>query len=233
MKFFNLINEDIVVTPNKKVIPSDEFSQLLNGKELLDKVREDTLSYKQSVVEECEKLKEKTEREGFEEGLSKWTKQLTFLVKETHDLKEQILNSIIPLAISSVKKIIGKELETNPDTIASIVLNNLKTITQYKTFSIFVNPEDLNNIEKIKPDIRKLLEYASFISIAAKDDIEKGGCVIETEVGIINARLDVQLQVLEHTFKEVLQPTMNNTAVNTPPQTKQTVVSSKIEGTQS
>ncbi len=223
MKFFNLINEDIIVTPNKKIIPRDEFTQLVNGKELLDKVHQDTLLYKQSVVEECEQLKEKTKREGFEEGLSKWTKQLAFLIKETQNLKQQMLSSIIPLAISSVKKIIGKELETNPDTIASIVLNNLKTITQYKNFSIFVNPEDLNTIEKIKPDIRKILEYASFISIVAKEDIEKGGCVIETEAGIVNARLDTQLQVLEHAFKEVLQPDNQAKKINT---------SSKTEGIQ-
>ena len=171
----------------------------------------------------CEQLKEKTKREGFEEGLSKWTKQLAFLIKETQNLKQQMLSSIIPLAISSVKKIIGKELETNPDTIASIVLNNLKTITQYKNFSIFVNPEDLNTIEKIKPDIRKILEYASFISIVAKEDIEKGGCVIETEAGIVNARLDTQLQVLEHAFKEVLQPDNQAKKINT---------SSKTEGIQ-
>lgn len=214
MKFFNLINKDIVVTTNRKIIPSDEFAQLLNGKELLDKVHKDTLLYKQSIVKESEQLKEKTKREGFEEGLSKWNKQLAFLAKETQDLKEQILNSIIPLAISSIKKIIGKELETNPDTIASIVLNNLKTMTQYKNFSIFVNPEDLNIIEKAKPEIRKILEYASFISITAKEDIEKGGCVIETEAGIVNARLDVQLQILEHTFEEVLQPKINNNQQN-------------------
>ncbi|AGE75514.1 type III secretion system protein [Chlamydia psittaci Mat116] len=41
--------------------------------------------------------------------------------------------------------------------------------------------------------------------IAPKADVTQGGCVIETEAGIVNAQLDVQLAALEKAFSTILK----------------------------
>jgi len=64
------------MAPGKKIIPSDSVAKLLDARAVLKKVKKDALSYKQDVVEECEKLKERAQKEGYEEGFKEWAEEI-------------------------------------------------------------------------------------------------------------------------------------------------------------
>lgn len=205
MKFFSLISKDDEVSPNTRVLAPEAFSALLDAQELLEATKKDCEAYRQEVEEECEKLRQEAKDKGFEEGSQAWSEQLANLSKEGKDLKEQMREAIVPLAIASIKKIIGKELETRPETIVSIITESLKKLTQSKQILIQVNPSDVPVIEQSRPELKKIVEYAETFIIAPKEEVAPGGCVIETESGIINAQLDVQLAALEKAFSSVLK----------------------------
>ena len=53
--------------------------------------------------------------------------------------------------------------------------------------------------------MKSLIEHLESLSIMARPDIQQGGCVIETEAGIINAKLENQLMALEAAFRSFFQ----------------------------
>lgn len=208
MKFFSLIFKNDDVAPSSKVLPPEAFSSLVDAKELLAKTQQDSAAFVEKTKQECEVLRKQAKEEGFKEGQDAWSAQLAFLEKEQHDLHEQMKNAIVPLAIASVKKIIGKELETNPETILSMITKALKEVTQQKRIIIYVNPHDLSLVEQARPELKKIVEYADSLIVATKPEVAQGGCIIETETGIVNAQLDVQLSALERAFSSILQQQM-------------------------
>ncbi len=222
MKFFSLIFKDQEVVPNKRVLSPDAYSAVLNAQELLEKTQEDCDAYTQNTREECAKLREEAKNQGFQEGSEAWSKQLAFLATETAAMREQIKSSLVPLAIASVKKIIGKELETKPETVVSIISESLKELTQNKRIIIHINPQDLAIVEQHRPELKKLVEYADVLLLSPKASVSPGGCIIETETGIVNAQLDVQLAALEQAFSAILKQ-KKSTAAPTPdqPQSKE------------
>ncbi|WP_348663330.1 HrpE/YscL family type III secretion apparatus protein [Chlamydia vaughanii] len=205
MKFFSLIFKHDEVAPNKKILSPEAFSAILDAQELLDKTKADSEAYTKATHEECEKLRQEAKEQGFKEGGEAWSTQLSYLEKETHDLRNKIKEALVPLAIASVKKILGKELEMRPDTIVSIIAKALKELTQHKKIIIHVNPKDLPIVEQNRPELKKIVEYADTLIIAPKADVTPGGCIIETEAGIVNAQLDVQLAALEKAFSTILK----------------------------
>ncbi|WP_038500899.1 HrpE/YscL family type III secretion apparatus protein [Chlamydia avium] len=204
MKFFSLIFKNDEIAPNQKILSPEAFSALLDAQELLVKTKEDSEAYMNATKQECEKLRQEAEKRGFKEGSDAWNTQLAYLEKEMHELRDEIKSSLVPLAIASVKKILGKELETHPDTIVSIIIKALKELTQHKKILIHVNPKDLSIVEQSRPELKKIVEYADTLIIAPQADVSPGGCIIETEAGIINAQLDVQLAALEKAFSTIL-----------------------------
>jgi len=54
--------------------------------------------------------------------------------------------------------------------------------------------------------IRSVLENAESLSVRSRSDIEEGGCIIETERGIIDARLANQWILLENVLQKILKP---------------------------
>lgn len=204
--FFSLINGDnIQLAPATKVIKAKSFSTLLDAKALKNKTLEDALLYKKQIVQECEQLKEAAEKAGFEKGLAAWTSHIASLEQKIASVQEEISHVIVPVALKAAKKIVGKELEMNKDAILDIVSNCLKSVAQHKKITIYVSKNDLATLTKNRDKIKNLFEGLESLSLRERDDITPGGCVIETEGGIINAKLENQWAILEHAFASLLK----------------------------
>ncbi len=206
MNLFTLINkEEVHLNSDSKLICASDFSLLLQASDLLKKTQEEVVAYKIQIASECEELKEHGQNEGFHAGLIKWNEQLMHLENEIRKVRKEMEQVLIPLAIAAVKKMIGKELETKPDTIANIVATTLKTVSQRRRVTIWVNQNDLEYVEEARPQLKNLFEHLETLTISARADVEPGGCIIETETGITNAQLDSQLHALEAAFLSFFQ----------------------------
>ncbi|KPK33726.1 MAG: hypothetical protein AMS24_00140 [Chlamydiae bacterium SM23_39] len=205
-KFFSLLSEKkIALSPGEKIIPKKEFSSLKKANEILLEVKREALKYKKEITKECELLKETAYKKGFDEGLLKLNTHILTLSNEIKNFSEEMKKKILPIALKAAKKILGEELKLYPERILNIVTQSLKPVMQHKQIKIFVNKEDLKILEKHKNKIKKILQQVEIFSIQERDDIEKGGCIIETEAGIINAQLENIWQTLEVAFEEYMK----------------------------
>lgn len=210
-KFFSLMSGDSIFhAPNSKIIPASEISMLQSAMEIIEKVKLDAETYKEQVILETEILKEQAKQEGFEEGFTQWSEQIAKLEEEFNRVYKELEKKIIPLAVKTAKKIVSKEIELSPNVIGDIVSANLKAVSQHKNITIFVNKKDLDQLESIRPQLKKSLESAESLAIRERSDIEQGGCVIETEVGIINAKLENRWKILETAFEEITKTKLSD-----------------------
>lgn len=204
-KFFSLISgKEVRLAPGEKIVPGKEFDTLENASNILKAVKAESIVYRQEVASESEKIKEKAFQEGFQEGLISLNKHLFALDEELKHLREDVQKKILPLALKAAKKIIGEELRLHPDRIIDIVLTSLKPVTQHRKIAIYVNKADLDMLESAKSKIKSIFERLENLSIQERADIEPGGCMIETEAGIINAQLENQWRALEAAFQSFM-----------------------------
>ncbi len=202
VKFFSLLtSKEIHLAPGEKTVPAAEFSELLSAKEIIDIAKEEVIQYKQETAFDAEKTKESAFQEGFQEGLVSLNTHILKLDQELKALRSDIQKKILPLALMAARKIMGEELKMHPDRIVDIVLTSLKPVTQHRKIVIYVNRTDLEALEVNRPKIRNIFENIENLSIQERDDIEPGGCMIETEAGIINAQLENQWRALESAFE--------------------------------
>ncbi|QVL55984.1 MAG: HrpE/YscL family type III secretion apparatus protein [Simkaniaceae bacterium] len=205
-KFFSLIySGEITQGSDDKVIPSEEFSELLKATDVLNKAKADVKTYLENNKEECQKLLAKSEEAGFNKGLSEFNKQILHYQEKVKQLEHELQKTILPLALKAAKKIVGRELELKPETIVDIVRQTLKPVTQNHHIKIFVAKQDKEALEKEKKELRNILEHVQTFIIEERQDITPGGCIIETEAGIINASLENQWRALESAFEAFMK----------------------------
>jgi len=206
-RLFSLIYQGEVRTASdKKIVPAEDFSTLLEAFEVVEKAREDAQELRKNTEAECRELKEKAQEEGYLEGLVKLNEQILFLDQEKKRLRHEMNKLILPLALKAAKKIVGKELEINPETIVDIVTQALAPAMQNRRITIYVNKADREILEAEKPRIREKLEHVESLLIKDRPDISQGGCIIETESGIINAAIENQWRAIESAFERHLKP---------------------------
>lgn len=205
MKFFSLFSkQEVHRAPGQKVIPASEFSVLQTAAEILEKVKDDATLFKKETLAEAETIKEAAFQEGFQEGLISLNKHLLALDRELKEIREEVHKKILPLSLKAARKILGEELRIHPDRIVDIILASLKPVTQHRKVTIYVNRADLEHVEANRPKIKKIFEHLENLSIQERDDIEIGGCMIETEAGIINAQLENQWRAMEAAFESFM-----------------------------
>ena len=203
-KFFTLIHGgDVHIAPDTKIIPAETVSTVLEAAEVLETIKQDAEKYRLAVTQECEQIKENAFKEGYEEGLKKWTDHLVALENEISLVHKELQQMVIPVALKTAKKIVGREIELSEDVIVDIVVSNLKAVASHKKITIYVNKKDFDALDKNKNRLKELFENLEVLSLRERADVAPGGCVIETESGIINAQLENRWRVLERAFENL------------------------------
>lgn len=197
-KFFTLIDgRAVTISPNTRVLPGEELSTLLDSIGLVETVKKDAEEYRKKIAQECEEIKEQAEKEGFQAGYEKWTEMVLALENEIEKVRGELQKVVMPVAVKAAKKIVTTELSTKPEIVIDIISSTLRTVSQHKRIVLYVSKQDLEQVEKSKNNLKAIFDELESLSIRERDDIEPGGCVIETEGGIINARLKDRWKTLE------------------------------------
>lgn len=203
-KFISLIHgESLHAAHNKKVIAANDFSQLLDAQQMLEQVQKDAQKYRLEVATDCEILKEKAQKEGFEEGFKKWVEHIAKIEEEIMRVHKDLEKVLVPVALKAAKKIVGREIELSDDTVVDIVANSLKAVSQHKRIVIYVNRKDLDALERHRNQLKQMFEGLEVLSLRERAEVAPGGCIIETEGGIINAQLENLWKSLESALEVV------------------------------
>jgi type III secretion protein L len=208
-KFFSFLHGGKVnIAPKTKILPGEVVSTLFDALEVQKQMQVDAEQYKKEVAAECEKIKEQARKDGFEEGFAQWVAKIADLEEEIQRVRKDTEKMVVPIAVQSAKKIVGRELETSESTITDIIINSLRSVAQHKKVTIYVSRKQFDAVEKDRERIKSVFENLEVLSIAPQDNIPDTDCIIETEKGIINAQLENKWLILENALKKQLkQPT--------------------------
>jgi flagellar assembly protein FliH len=173
-----------------------------------------------SYEEKLKKQLEDAEKKGFDKGYNLGIQQgiisgkkeikhlLTELEKtldEFHCIKSNLAivaeREAVNLSMAIAKKIIGHEISIGKNVITSVVKEALKKVDGHEKIKIKVHPEDIQILEEHKNEYKKYANCVQGIEILCDENINKGGCIIETNIGDIDARIEKQIKVIEDAFK--------------------------------
>lgn len=143
-------------------------------------------------------------QKGYEEGSQKERKKvvemmaiLEKIVKDLQVKKEAMLNEmkgkIVEIAIATAKKIIKKEIEEDSETVVRVVKEALKQIKQAQKITIKVNPQDWMKLKEVQPELLSSSLGEASVYIEKDEAIAPGGSLLETDKGIIDARIERQI----------------------------------------
>jgi flagellar assembly protein FliH len=151
------------------------------------------------------------EREAHQKGLSKGIREgrelqkketlqsiqaLSALVQDLSELKKDILEAaeeqILQLTLAIAEKVIHMETTTNRDVIQNVLRAAMKSIVDRENMKVRVHPQDFQYMLEIKSDFLKKLDGIKNIVFEQDASITRGGAIVETMFGEVDARVDQQ-----------------------------------------
>jgi flagellar assembly protein FliH len=148
------------------------------------------------------------EKAGFEAGIKRvdplinsFNQGLERLKNIRREIHQKIEKEVAQLALSIAKKIVCHEVKTTEETVVCVAREALSRVENPGKIKIKLNPVDLQFIQDTKSQLSQFLDDVGSIRFEAEESIQSGGCLIETDMGDIDARIEKQLQAIEESFQ--------------------------------
>jgi type III secretion protein L len=182
------------------------------AKEIVARAAAEAEAIRREAERAAHEVRENAYQEGYSTGLAELNRHLLDARVARDRLLAEAEPEILRLAVRIAEKIIGRELERN-QAIVDIVKTALRQAQQSRTVTIRFNPADLPVIQAGRDRVGRS-DPNRFVERVAVSQIGSGGCLIETESGSIDARLETQFRILEDALLSLLETKSPQTSLH-------------------
>ena len=155
----------------------------------------------QSVVEEAREL---GHAEGLAQGMAEARSQLqpaasalAEAIAATSAHGEEFLaeaeRAAVDLALKLAEKIVGAAIDADPEAVLGVISGALRRATVRDHLVLEVNPDDFELVRDAADGVAARIGGIRRMDVVAERRIARGGCVVRTEEGEIDAQIEEQL----------------------------------------
>jgi type III secretion protein L len=194
---FQFIDKHITPVPGQLRITAQEAARFLEAEQLLAAVREQ----EKAIQESAEEIYRKRHAQGYQDGIMagkmEYSSKILEAVMSSVEYLESLETSIVRLVSEVTRKLIG-EMD-HDEVIVRLVRQALNSARSERKVLIRVSARDEAAVRR---DLAALLHQrdggaAGFLDILPDSELPPGSCILESEMGIIEASLETQLKNLE------------------------------------
>ena len=157
-----------------------------------------------AIFEEAKKYYAHEAKRGYDEGYatgkSEMAQQLIEIAAQNSSNIRQLESSIVGLVLKALKRILG---EVSKETlIVDLVRQALKSVKNQQEAILKVSPSDA---QAVREHIDQILAdgIVDYLEVTADSRLKPGTCILETDIGVVDASLDTQLQAITDAFKKI------------------------------
>lgn len=159
--------------------------------------------------EEAERLRREAQREGREAGYREGIEAgradlmraanalqqaLTAVEKLREEREEELVGEAAELALLIAEKVVAGALAIQPRRIVDVVRGALRQTEQRRGVQILLHPDDLPLVEAALADLKREVGGLEQVELQGDRRLERGGVVVRTGEGDLEATVASQLQ---------------------------------------
>ena len=140
--------------------------------------------------------------EGREEALLDQAEKMIETVGRTVDYFARVENEMVELVMQAVRKVVDGF--DSRETVMIVVRNALAVVRNQKHMTLRLHPEE---VEIVRTRVNELLAAypgVGYLDIIADARLLRGACILESEIGMVEASLDGQIEALRKAFQRTL-----------------------------
>lgn len=198
------------VEPTQTLLESVEIP---NTEEILQKAREEAAE----MIAQAERDKEMIEQAAEEKGMQNFEEKVRKEVaKEVAEIQEKLSETIeeisslqskiskrvetelVEFALNIAKKIVRREVTIDREVALTLVKVSLGKLHSRTLAKVHLHPNDFAFVQSK----REHLDFHNALELVEDKTISPGGCLIHTETGDIDARIESQFEEIAHGLLE-------------------------------
>jgi type III secretion protein L len=204
--FYIIRSGKITPAPGKKIIKASEYAVMAEASALLDEARREAELILAQAQEAAQAMREKGYRDGVREGKQKIAEKMLETVQRTVDYMASSEETICEIVVTAVRRVIG-EMDDR-ERIVRIVRNALAVVRSQKRVIVKVAQQDLDTVRGEVDALMRQFPGIEFIEVVADPRLPPQSCILESDMGIVDASIDVQLAAIKKALLKTIRKTV-------------------------
>ncbi|MCD8351835.1 MAG: HrpE/YscL family type III secretion apparatus protein [Planctomycetaceae bacterium] len=182
------------------VIKQDDYAHFVDARDIVATARREA----ERIVAEAEATYASEKARGFAEGIEEGKMEMSMRMLdsalESVNMISSMEDAIVDVVNRSVRTIIG-DLDKH-DVIERLVRKSLQYVRDQKRITIRLNPVDAEEIRGRLDSITRDMPGTVRVDVLPDGRLEPLMCTLETEMGVVDASLEKQLDIIEQALRK-------------------------------
>lgn len=206
MNIISINSNHVGIPSGKKVLSRSEYQTFYKGSQIV-KAAENQAA---KIEKEAKKAFKAEKQRGFDEGMMEsrieQSEQMLKMVDRTINYLAEVENTMADILMSAVKKIIDGF--DDKDMVVGLIKSALQYVRNQHEVTVRVPPSQFTHVKEKVAEILADYKGVGFINPVSDPRLEKGSCILESKIGVIDASIDIQMEALQRRFSKLTHETM-------------------------
>lgn len=184
------------------VVKQEQYEAALQADQILARARAEAEEIRRNAIEEYERQKKQGYADGMDQANAESAQRMLGNVAETVAYFGSIETRFVEVICKSLRKILGDFNEQ--ELVVRVARNALQWARNQSRVTLRVAPSQAEQLRGRVDDLLKNYPAIDVLDISADEHMQPSDCVLETEIGSVDASIDVQLEAIEKALKSSL-----------------------------
>ncbi|MCH8153361.1 MAG: hypothetical protein IH830_13425 [Planctomycetes bacterium] len=125
--------------------------------------------------------------------ITSWTEAAQRWESDRNAMLDAAREDVLEFALAMGTKITHRTIEADPTVVTDQLAEALALLAEPTAVTVSINPEDRPMVESVLPDMLQRLSRCAHIDVREEETVSRGGCIVATGKGRIDATIERQI----------------------------------------
>lgn len=183
----------------ERIIKANDYAYFVTAQALAKDIEVEKKKSELAATQALLKAVKNGIAQGAELSRKKLAEQMLKASNDTITQLAKVEQDLLDVVINAVRKIIADY--DNNELALAMLKNGLKLVSKSQRVIIRVHPEKM---DKLMIGLKNIEHDIDFLEIMPDKELDMSDCVLESELGIVRASLNEQMQYIENAIKSAI-----------------------------
>ena len=190
------------IGPGAAVLRAHDYAALTQAQALLDNAHAQAAAIMAGAQAAFEAERQRGYADGKQEALMDQAEKMIETVGRTVEYFANVENEMIDLVMLAVRKVVDGF--DDREKVMVVVRNALAVVRNQKQMTLRLHPDEVEVVRERINDILAAYPGVGYLDLVADSRLGRGCCILESEIGMVEASLEGQIAALRGAFQRTL-----------------------------
>lgn len=196
----------VQIEPSTRIVKAEDYAMVAGAKAIIDAAISEATRLRAQAKQDAERQHAEAEaeykrrheegfRDGQEEGKAEISGQIMECMTQSAAYFSKVEGVMVDLVMRAMRRVLGNF--DQKEIVEQAVRHALETTRNEGHVTVRVAPAQAQWLQSRVQSMLESCPKVQFLEVLADDRLAEDGCVLETEIGVVDASIQTQLRAIE------------------------------------